>query len=211
MNPVVDFPKLKSPFVRRVIDGRYVVTPEIEPGYEWVFEDQGVKAVDKLDGSGFCLFIEDGIVKSIDNRGTRIFHTPQLDLNVTGFANMALEGIMMNREKLKGLSGRTYGELVGPRVNGNIHLLDHHLFVPFDYLRSSCHWKSWIENKYPKDFDSISDWFRELPSLFTKRVAKQDALAEGLVFYGRDGRMAKLRRNYFEWFEEEPKHESHPL
>lgn len=35
---IIDMPKLKSPFVRKEIDGVYQVTPEIEEGYEWVFE-----------------------------------------------------------------------------------------------------------------------------------------------------------------------------
>ena len=34
-----DMPKLESPFVRKDIAGRYLVTPEIAPGYEWVFDD----------------------------------------------------------------------------------------------------------------------------------------------------------------------------
>ena len=36
---VRDMPKLESPFIRKMINNRYVVTPEINPGYEWVFED----------------------------------------------------------------------------------------------------------------------------------------------------------------------------
>ena len=45
---IVDFKKIKSPFIRAHNErGEYIVTPEIEPGYEWIFED-GVRAVDKL-------------------------------------------------------------------------------------------------------------------------------------------------------------------
>lgn len=29
---IIDMPKLKSPFVRKVIDGNYIVTNEIEEG-----------------------------------------------------------------------------------------------------------------------------------------------------------------------------------
>ena len=58
-----------------------------------------------------------------------------------------------------------------------------------------------MENKYPKDYDSISTWFRQLPSLFNKRLALPEIQAEGLVFHHPDGRMAKLRRDMFDWFE----------
>lgn len=201
MTEIIDFPKIKSPFVRTMIDGRYLATPQIEDGYEWVFEDAGVLAVDKLDGSNFCICIKDGVVTSIDNRDHRIFHSPQLDLKCTGFASMALEGIINNRDLLRTMEGRVYGELVGPKINGNIHCLDRHLFVPFDYLKTSCHWKSWVRGDYPKDFDTISEWFKELPSLFTRRKTNRLELAEGLVFYHPDGRMAKLRRSMWSWFE----------
>lgn len=55
MIEVIDFPKVKSPFVRETIGGHYVVTPNIEPGYQWVFEDDGVMAMDKLHGTNVCV------------------------------------------------------------------------------------------------------------------------------------------------------------
>ena len=43
--PIVDFPKIKSPFKRITnAQGDYVVTTAIEEGYEWVFENS-VRAV----------------------------------------------------------------------------------------------------------------------------------------------------------------------
>ena len=47
-----DMPKLESPFVRTLLpNGDYIVTPEISPGYEWVFEDESVMAIEKLHGT----------------------------------------------------------------------------------------------------------------------------------------------------------------
>jgi hypothetical protein len=51
MVKINDFPKLESPFQRENKNGEYVVTPNINPGYEWVFNDvENVKAVEKLHG-----------------------------------------------------------------------------------------------------------------------------------------------------------------
>lgn len=197
---IVDFPKIKSPFVRETINGHYVVTPKIEPGYEWVFEDSGVKAVDKLHGTNICLHIEDGRVCSIDNRSTRLVHCPIIDLTIKGQAARAIEGILLNQEHIKNMSGRVYGELIGPKINGNIHCLDHHKFVPFEYLNNKCHWKSWVRGQYPKTFDAISDWFKTLESLYTYRATRKRELAEGLIFLHPDGRRAKLRREMFDWY-----------
>jgi len=49
-NAVKDYPKISSPFVRKEINGKYLATPEIQKGYDWVFSDEGVHAVDKLHG-----------------------------------------------------------------------------------------------------------------------------------------------------------------
>jgi len=199
---IVNFPKIKSPFVRKRIEGRYVVTPEITEGYEWVFEDNGVKAVDKLHGTNLCIIIKDRIVMSVDNRSTRVLGAPTISMELRANEVRMLSGILKAREKgyIKE-DGRIYGELIGPTLNGNIHGVHDHIFVPFNYLASKCHWKTWISNKYPKTFDSISAWFRDLPSLYSERH-HMDALAEGIVFLHPDGRMAKLRRDMFPWHEE---------
>ncbi len=195
---IKDYPKLRCPFIR---SESYLATPILEPGYEWVFEAEGVKAVDKLHGTNICAIFEDGILQVVDNRANRALAAPCINANLTkGFTPLMLEGIV--NAIAKGwiephFTGRIYGELVGPKINGNIHLLEKHYFVPFDYLLSSCHWKSWISNKYPKTYDAIREWFKDLPSLFTKKMTKRDALAEGVVFYHPDGRRAKLRRDHF--------------
>ena len=202
-NSVIDYPKIKSPFVRKMINGKYLATPEVEEGYLWVFEDEGVFAVDKLHGTNLCVIFEDGILQSIDNRATRIIPDPCISANMNTNESRMVEGVINAISKKwidNNFTGRIYGELVGPTVNGNLHNLTQHYFVPFDYLYNHCHWKTWVANKYPKTFDSIKEWFKELPSLFTKRMTKEFDLAEGLVFYHQDGqRKAKLRIDFFDY------------
>ena len=57
---VSDMPKLQSPFIRKTINGNYVVTPEIDPEYQWVFDEPAVKAIEKLDGTNVSVIVEDG-------------------------------------------------------------------------------------------------------------------------------------------------------
>lgn len=196
MNEIIDFPKLISPFVR---DKDHKVTPVIDPLCTWVFTEPSF-AVDKLHGTNVCVIIKDGKVQSIDNRKARIFHG-MIELDI--LCSKALIGILkaIHRGWIK-QDGRYYGELIGPDINGNLHQIDDYLFVPFDYLIKSCHWKSWVQNKYPKDFDSISSWFKEIPSLFSKKICDKDVLAEGLIFYSADlTKKCKLRRDMFRWYE----------
>lgn len=202
---IKDYPKLECPFIREMRGEHYIITGEINPGYEWIFED-GVRAVDKLHGTNLCVIVKDGKIASIDNRTQRLVDSAYgLPVRLKGMAPRAYEGVIHALEKehyVKYLKeGRNYGELIGPRINGNLHGLDRHLFVPFDYLFESCHWKSWVQNKYPKDLGSISNWFTTLPSLFSQKM-KHDGLAEGLIFYHPDGRRAKLRRDHFPWYYE---------
>ena len=202
-NDIIDFPKIKSPFVRKKINGHYVVTPEIEKGYEWVFEEEGVQAVDKLHGSCLCCLFKAGILQSIDNRTTRVIPEPCISTNMNSNETRMIEGVInaISRKWIpKSFTGRLYGELVGPSINGNIHLLDEHYFVPFDWLKKHSKWNTWFENRYPKDFESISEWFKDLTSLFTYRMTHATDYAEGLVFYSKDGKLAKIRRDMFSWY-----------
>jgi hypothetical protein len=204
MHSIKDFPKLQTPFIRKMINGHYIVTPEIDPEYDWVFKAEGVRAADKLDGTNICLLIEGGKVARIFNRKNekRLF---PLSTTLTRWDGALLEGLAgaIQKEWLKDLpDGDYYGELIGELFNGNPHRLNGHLFVPFRYLAGKCHWRSWIKNQYPKSFNAISDWFKEIPSLFNQAQKLPDVKAEGLVFYHPDGiRMAKLRRDMFDWYE----------
>ena len=195
-----DFPKIHSPFIRKTIDGAYIVTPEIDEDYKWVFEDDNVLAVDKIDGTNVCIEVVNGIIGRIFNRMNEK-HIFKLT-NSTKWEGACMEGISkaIQRGWLKDKEGFIYGELIGEIINSNRHKIQGHLFVPFDYLKRSCFWKSYIQNKYPKTFDSISEWFKEIPSLFNQRLGLPDIKAEGIVFYHPDGRKAKLRRDMFSWY-----------
>jgi hypothetical protein len=199
MTPIKDYPKLKSPYIRTDINGKHVCTPEIEPGYEWLF-DPGVCAVDKLHGTNICVHIQGGHIEAIDNRDTRVIQS--CFLPTKGNGSKFLIGVLNACDKgWLSEDGSHYGELIGPTINDNIHQAPTYLFVPFDHLRKKYHWHSWVQNKYPKDFNSISEWFKTLPSLFTQRVLGKEVMAEGLVFYHPDGRKCKLRRDMFDWYD----------
>ncbi len=194
---IIDFPKIECPFVRT--GEPYLVTPQINEGYEWVFEDE-VIAVDKIDGTNVCLYYENDKLGGIANRTTE---KTFLTLKQTNWESYCLEGInnCLRRgwgEYLK--NGYNYGELIGEHINTNRHQMQGHLFVPFEYLKKYCCWHSWEQNKYPKTFESISEWFKTIPSLFNQRMKLPDILTEGLVFYHKDGRVAKIRRSMFHWF-----------
>lgn len=193
-----DFPKLFSPFAK--VNHR--VIPEITPGYEWVFNDPGVKAVDKLHGTNLSVRIRDGQLKAIYNRTNCVLDGESIP--ITGNTSKFVIGVLnaCNKGWLQH-DGVHYGELIGPDINKNMHLVRDYLFVPFDYLASKHHWQSWLKGTYPKDYQTISDWFRDLLSLFTKHVVGVESPAEGLVFHHPDGRMAKLRRDMFPWYQGE--------
>ena len=82
-----DMPKLYSPFVRKEIKGAYVCINEISEGYEWVFEDESVMAIEKLHGTNVSIswdtvtgansyYIYAGIDPNVDTTpGSHIQHT----------------------------------------------------------------------------------------------------------------------------------------
>ena len=201
LEKIIDYPKMKSPFVRKDIDGNYLAINEFEEGYNWLY-DTGVIAVDKIHGSNLCVIFQDGKLIYIDNRKNRILESPAISTDHNRLNRMAIEGVLSAIDRgwiPKGYTGRVYGELVGPKMNGNLHLLDRYYFVPFDYLKNHCAWNSWVSGKYPKSFESIKDWFELMPSLFTKRIMKVEAPAEGLVFYHPNGYKAKIRKDFFDY------------
>jgi len=204
---IKDMPKIKSPFVRKEINGQYVVTNEVNPGYEWVFEDESVMAIEKLDGTNVSIVIEDGIITSVWNRLTKIpfFNKGKVFI---------IEGVLESYEKgyCNLPDGQWFGELIGPKVQGNPYCLDRHLWIPFStFGQKHLRYKSW--GKYPKDFNTINDWFKYLMPLYSfmrgngkiikdeeGEVISYSGFVEGVIFTHPDGRMAKLRKDMFPWF-----------
>ena len=193
---IKDMPKLESPFKRVLKDNRdYVVIDEIAEGYEWVFKDDSVMAIEKLHGTNVSIVIQEGTVTQVYNRTERIQF-------INKGKKWIIEGLLNSKERgyLEFLGdGQFFGELIGPKVNGNPYKLDEHLWIPFDgFCQKHLKYKSW--GKYPKNFATISEWFKELMPLYTSMRGDRKGFVEGIVFTHPDGRMAKLRRDMFSWF-----------
>jgi hypothetical protein len=194
---VKDMPKLKSPFVRKMKNNHYVVTPEIDPDFKWVFEDDTVMAIEKINGTNVSIVIKDGEIKAIWNRTNYIpFFSKGNSVIIKGLLNSFDQGYCDLAD------GQHFGELVGGRINGNLYNLKEPRWLSFEtFCRKHLRYKSW--GKYPMDFDSISKWFKDdLFSLFSSMLGNRKGYVEGVVFTHPDGRMAKLRRDMFEWFYE---------
>jgi hypothetical protein len=197
-----DMPKLHSPFIRKLINGEYIVTPEIVPEYNWVFEDSSVRAIEKLHGTDVSIVIKNGYPDSIWNRTARI---PFFNKGKRFIVEGVLESYERGYCELE--DGQWFGELIGPRVNGNPYKLDCWLWIPFKtYCWNKLFYKSW--GKYPKTYESISEWFKTLMPLFYMRQHNgEQGFVEGIVFTHPDGRMAKLRCDMFDWFTGRRSHE----
>lgn len=195
-------PKIECPFVREVIDGNYIVTPKIAEGYEWVFGDEKVMAIEKLHGTNVSIIIENGVVSAIFNRGERI---PFINKGKSYITEGVLNSFSKGYVDLLG-DGQHFGELIGEKVNGNPYKIQGHLWIPFEtFCQKHLRYKSW--GKYPKDFNTISEWFKELIPLYASMVqgeeGRKSGYVEGIVFTHPDGRMAKLRKDMFDWFKGE--------
>lgn len=187
-------PKIQCPFVRKEINGQYVATPEITEGYEWVFEDDSVMAIEKLDGTNVSIIIENGKITRIFNR------TGEVHFFGSG-KPFIIEAIVNAYDKgyCNFTDGQYFGEVIGPKVQGNPYKLDSHIWIPFStYAKNNLAYKSW--GKYPKDFNTISEWFKELMPLFALRRGDKEGFVEGIMFTHPDGRMAKLRKDCFDWY-----------
>lgn len=201
---IKDMPKLESPFVRELNEeGEYLVIDKITEGYEWVFEDDKVMAIEKLHGTNVSIVLEGGNITSIWNRTERIpFINKGKKHIVEGILNSYERGYI---DLLP--DGQHFGELVGPKVNGNPYKLREHIWIPFStFAQNHLRYKSW--GKYPKDFKTISKWFEtDLIPLYASMIqgeeGRENGFVEGVVFTHPDGRMAKLRKDMFDWFKGE--------
>lgn len=195
-----DMLKIECPFIRKEINGEYIVVNEINIGYEWVFEDETVMAIEKLHGTNVSIQISDGVIVGVWNRTTRIpFFNREKNFIIEGLLNSYERGYM---DLLQ--DGQHFGELIGPKVNSNPYNIKEHLWIPFQtFGQKYLKYKSW--GKYPKDFETLSNWFKnDLFSLYACMTqgeeGRKTGFVEGIVFTHPDGRMAKLRGDMFDWF-----------
>jgi hypothetical protein len=189
----------------------YLAVDRINPGYEWVFEDEDTIAVEKLNGTNVKILARGNKIVQVQNRKNVID-----PLVMKGMGPSVMEGIC--RASQLGFvmpDGEQAGELIGTKLQGNPYRIDGHLWYAFDVAVERLKYNSF--NKHPRTFDNISDWFRKgLFSRFCeKRAAKEysgnltltdKVFAEGVVFYNFRRRAdektwrAKLRRDMFPWY-----------
>lgn len=221
MNTLSDFPKIECPFIRKTFPinkedfkqfGRqlklrapevYLVTPEINPGYEWVFDDPDTIATEKLDGTNVKLKTEDGRLIALQNRKNVID-----PLQIIKGNTFIIEGIFTAIQKGYVEDNQEQaGEVIGPKLQGNPYQLSGHVWYPFEKAVKHLKYKSFHEHE--RTFENLSVWFKDhLKSLLhTKYVGYENAVfAEGVVFYNLKRQaenktyMAKLRRDMFDWF-----------
>jgi len=221
---LTNYPKLECPFIRKsykinIDDFKkygnqlqlrspnvYIVLNEINPGYEWVFDDPDTIAVEKLNGTNVKLLTENGRLIELQNRLNIID-----PLQIVKGKTFILEGVFQSIGKGYVKSeGEQAGELIGPKVQGNPYKLNSHLWYPFDKTISSLKYRSFEE--HDRTFDNLSLWFKDyLFSRFYTKIASKmkyvdKVFAEGVVFYNlkrkAEGKVyrAKLRRDMFDWF-----------
>lgn len=190
-----NFPKIESPFVRVFNEaGHYVVTQEINPACERVFEDEKVVCVEKLDGTNLSIELKAGQVVSIQNRLNVIDPRSPSTVHLMEWLYESLK-----KGYLSLPDGIYFGELIGPKLNGNPMELDKHIWLPFQsYCLEHLSYKSF--KKYPVNFESLSNWLKnDIFSLYYRKVsAWWHKKPEWIMFYHPDGRIAKLRCDMFD-------------
>jgi hypothetical protein len=213
MEILPDFEKLHCPFVRKLYKTKgkchgmrnnevYLAEDEINPGYEWVFDDPETFAVEKLDGTNVKIKTIDNVLVSIMNRKNPIdisYIKNNKPFLVEGVFSAIGKGYVQS-------DGIQAGEIVGPKLQGNPYYLKDHIWYPFEKSISSLRYKSF--DKHERTYENWSSWFHNyLKSLFFEKHADDgNILAEGVIFYNLKRKaenkvyMAKLRRNMFEWF-----------
>lgn len=221
MEILTDFPKVECPFVRNIYSVNkedfnkhgsqlklrtpevYLVTNQVNPGYEWVFDDPDTIAVEKLDGTNVKIKTENGRLISLQNRKNIIDPLQILKGNTH-----LIEGIFLSIQKGYVEDNKEQaGEVIGPKLQGNPYQLEKHEWYPFDKAIKDLRYKSF--HNHERTFDNLSEWFKNhLKSLHhSKRVGYENAIfAEGVIFYNLKRRdenksyMAKLRRDMFDWY-----------
>lgn len=219
MNDIMsDFPKIHCPFIRKEFKvdredwekhGRllqlrkpivYLVINEINPGYEWCFDDPDTFAVEKLDGSNVKLKTKAGFLVGIQNRKNIID-----PLQIIKEQSHYLDGVFQSIGKgYVEITGEQVGELIGPKLQGNPYRLTNHLWYPFDRAIKYLRYTSFDDHE--KNFENWDSWFKNyLFSRFSTKRGNKDIMAEGIIIYNMrrkaEGKIyrAKLRRDMFSW------------
>ncbi len=221
---IPNFPKIQCPFVRKEFNVNYedwkthgfklqlripkvrLVQPEINKGYEWVFEDKDTIAVEKLNGTCVQLVVENGRLIHVQNRLNLID-----PLQIMKGKTFIIEGIFRSIQKgYVKPNGEQVGEIIGPKLQGNPYELEYHLWYPFSKSVKDLTYRSFHE--YDRTFDNFSSWFKDyIVSRFHAKLSKPEdnkdkVFAEGIIFYNlkrkSEGKvyMAKLRRDMYEWY-----------
>lgn len=231
----IRFPKVQSPFKReKDTSNNYLVTDNIKEDFRWVFERADeVEAVEKIHGTNIAVKITNSEIESLATRlGNRdmqkvdVFGDRKHHYVTRGVQNSLNRGYLDTDE----YDGWIYGELVGPKFQGNPYNLNENIFIPFDWLRRKATYRSY--GKYSVKYDAISEWFEnDIFSLFHSLMhgsqfdevkVSNGYFVEGVIFVhpDLDGRVrpsdmrieesdeyksttnhiAKLRRDMFSWY-----------
>lgn len=224
-----DMPKLESPFEREEVNGEYICVPKIKDEYRWVFSKESI-AVDKVDGTNISVWIRNQRPYAIMNRQQEIDIWKKGSFRyLVGIVNAIEKGYF---KPTLCIDGGYFGELLGPKIQGNPYDLDDHLWVPLPYLREKYYYKFWgsfieeeVEGKSDEEiFENVSNLFKSLWCIYKRRWGLEKKLgevtsvnedskfytsmaSEGIVFY-RKGyeddywKCCKLRRDMFLWSKE---------
>lgn len=199
--------KIKSLF-KRNYEGNRLVYDAVVEGCEWVQNEDGVIATRKFDGTP-CMIKGNTIYKRYDVKKGRVIPTNAIPCEPerneeTGHWPHWVEIDFENRENLYFLEGwknthdvmkyywgmtspflkdGTY-ELCGPKINGNNEAFVSHILIPHgkDILS---YYKDYIPTtNFPADFESTKEY------LLSTNI-------EGIVWYGKGGKMAKIKKKDF--------------
>lgn len=201
-----DFPKLESPFERKDINGNYILVPKLKEEFRWILDNNKVIATEKFDGTNVSVYVEDGLIKKVLNRTNNIDLWKSQSHFYLGIKR-AIDEKKFKPEML--LDGQYFGELLGPKINGNFQELEQPLWLPFDYVKEHYAYKfyhNWLNEINVKElsdeelFNKFSELFRNLKALWFKQRGI-DRAPEGIVFHNKEtGEMCKLRCDMFDWY-----------
>ena len=197
-----DFPKLESPFDRKDVNALYVVVPEITKGYEWCLGNENIEVSEKLDGTNVSIIIENGEITQIWNRLNKVrFFDRTKKFIVEALLNSVEKGYL---DEFLHMDGQYFGDVVGPKANGNLYDLNEHIWIPFDYyVKKHLVYKSWY--KYEHNFELIRDWLLKpveeggiFSLLYRMRHGGAIKKPEGIIFLNtKTGQRAKLRLDMY--------------